>query len=120
MKLAHIGLAVLDLKRSLDFYSRVFSCKPAGTIEMGHVKICYLEGENFTLELLHYPDENTSRKTGLYDHIAIQVDDIEQETNRLKALGVEFLFDEPRSVPGGRFIIFCLGPDGERIELIQG
>jgi len=120
MKLAHIGLAVQDLERSLKFYTTVFSCQPTGRIDMEHVRIGYLEAEDFILELLQYTGENNRRTSGLYDHIALRVDNIEEEVTRLKTLGVEFLYDEPRPVPGGKLIIFCQGPDGERIELVQG
>ncbi len=120
MHLAHIGIAVKDLQRSLDFYSSLFSCKYSGKIEMEHVEILYLEAGNMTLELLKYAEDSTPRETGIFDHIAFQVNNMEEHLMRLKAAGIQLLFKEPRSIPGGKIIMFCLGPDGERIELVQG
>jgi hypothetical protein len=48
------------------------------------------------------------------------VSDLDSWMVRLRGLGVQLLDQEPIDVPEiGARILFCLGPDGERIELFD-
>jgi len=54
------------------------------------------------------------------DHLAFEVDDLDDWVPRLRASGVPLLDEAPVEVPAlGARILFCLGPDGERIELFE-
>jgi len=119
-KLAHIGIAVQDLQRSQEFYNRVLGCPVIESKEMPGLTLLYLQLGDQTLELLQYaPDPVTERSTGHYDHIALAVTDINEEMQRLSALGIGFAADFPRITPWGQRIAFFTGPDGERIELVE-
>jgi catechol 2,3-dioxygenase-like lactoylglutathione lyase family enzyme len=84
------------------------------------LNILYLQNGPLLLELLQYQqDPEPARTTGLFDHLAFTVTDIHQEVQRLKSQGITFIFEEPRQVFGNQTIIFLMGPDGERIELVQ-
>jgi catechol 2,3-dioxygenase-like lactoylglutathione lyase family enzyme len=54
------------------------------------------------------------------DHLALEVDDLDAWLARLRERGVRLLDEAPIEVPTlGARILFCLGPDGERIELFE-
>ena len=53
-------------------------------------------------------------------HVAFEVDDLDGWVTRLRQHGVRLLDEAPIEVPAlGARILFCLGPDGERIELLD-
>ena len=60
------------------------------------------------------------RPTGVVDHIAFEVHDLDAVLATLRACGVRLLHDEPPRVPAvGARIAFCLGLDAERIKLFE-
>lgn len=119
-KLAHIGMVVNDCERSGLFYCKALGCKKLGEFQDDKMKFIYLTLGDQIIELIQYlGGEGNLRLPGPIDHIAIEVSDIYAEVARLKNMEIEFLSDSPREVLGGRKIIFLLGPDGERIELVQ-
>ena len=118
--LAHVGLVVADADRSAQFYTQVLGM----TIGLSHVtdnlKIVNLHSGVLTLELLEYiPAPPVKRGAGFFDHIAFTVADLDSAVERLQEQGVPFETEAPRQAVGHR-IIFCAGPDGERIELMEG
>jgi lactoylglutathione lyase len=120
MKLAHIGMAVSDCEKSSSFYCEILGCEKFGEHHDEKKKFIYLNLGNQIIELIQYlGEEGKTRLAGPIDHLAIEVEDILTEVARIKNLGVNFLFDSPQEIFGGKKIIFFLGPDGERIELIQ-
>jgi len=119
-RLAHIGIAVQDLPRSQDFYTGILGCTITDHKEMPGLALVYLELGDQTLELLQYSaDPVMDRQTGHYDHIALVVEDLMEEMQRLSDLGIDFSAEFPRTTPWGQRIAFFNGPDGERIELVE-
>ncbi len=119
LALAHLGLVVADADRSAQFYTRVLGL----TIGLSHVtdnlKIVNLHTGTMTIELLEYiPAPPVKRGAGLFDHIAFTVADLDSAVEKLRKLGVPFETETPRQAIGHR-IIFFVGPDGERIELME-
>ena len=118
LALAHLGLVVTDADRSAQFYTRVLGL----TIGLSHLtdnlKIVNLHTGTLTIELLEYiPAPPAKRGAGFFDHIAFMVADLDAAVERLQGQGVPFETETPRQALGHR-IIFCAGPDGERIELM--
>jgi lactoylglutathione lyase len=119
-KLAHIGIAVGDCKRSAQFYQEVLGCEYLEEFENETNKIIFLTLEGNILELIQHKDITSEyRPAGPIDHLALTVNDIAAEVARLKNLGITCLFEEPRVVLDGKKIMFFSGPDGEKIEFIQ-
>lgn len=115
----HTGIVVKDLQKSVEFYSHVFGFTITDTYETDQIKIVSLDAGGITLELLQYSNDIIDhRQTGICDHIAFSVQNVDNCVVKLKALQVEFLFDKPKEIFNKK-IIFFLGPDGERIELIE-
>ena len=86
MRFEHVAIMVSDLERSIHFYSEVFGMKILRKTSMPHAFLCL---GNDALEII--PDKEVSQKTPrpLF-HIAFYTDKpIEEEANRLKAMGIE-------------------------------
>jgi catechol 2,3-dioxygenase-like lactoylglutathione lyase family enzyme len=124
--LAHNGLIVKDMQRSLDFYMDAlgFECYykaelPAGN---GMKKLSFLRCGTCEIELAQLPmDEEKSE--GVVDHIALIVDDVDAMMRRLSKKGVKFETEKPEDLlmlfERRVKYIFLHGPDGERIELTE-
>jgi catechol 2,3-dioxygenase-like lactoylglutathione lyase family enzyme len=123
-RLVHIGLTVRDLEKMVDFYTKVLGLTVdsevphprGGTIVFLHAE----DGE--AIEMIRYdnpkPHEGRDRlRTGLH-HFGFRVDDIGQEYQRLKALGVEFDGVIKLNTSNDLTVHFW-DPEGNRIHLTQ-
>lgn len=124
MRLLHTMLRTGNLQRSIDFYTEVLGMTLLRQKE-------YPQGE-FTLAFLGYGDEAKNTVIELtynwgvdhydmgsgYGHIAIEVDDVYQATERIKAQGCKILRDAGPMNAGSTIIAFVEDPDGYPIELI--
>ncbi len=113
-KIDHIGIAVLDPARALQTFSEALGLKlelveeiPSQQLISYHLKV----GESH-IELLHATDPDSviakflaKRGPGVH-HVALQVDDLEAERDRLTALGLEPLTPEPFIGAGGKKVLF--------------
>ncbi|MGB9791287.1 MAG: VOC family protein [Thermacetogeniaceae bacterium] len=117
----HVGIVVSDAERSASFYVETLGYEVVEKNEDARLKAVYLKKGDQVVELLEYlGSEKQQRRAGVIDHLAYRVDDLERVVSELREKGVEPLFDSPRLVFGGRKkIIFFVGPDGERLELVQ-
>ncbi len=123
--LAHIGVYVSDIERSVTFYEKIlgFECYEKADIEdpSGVIRIAFVKNGSCVIELVQKPDA-TQKPDGPIDHIAMLVDDIDAAMADLRAKGVTFETDEPVDLPmvlnGVRYAFFC-GPDGEHLEINQ-
>jgi len=122
--LDHVGIAVSDLSKSLDFYHRLlgFPVVEEHEVEKFDLRIVFLKAGEAMIELLHYRSEKGApppqKPLGLR-HLTFLVDDVDEEYKRLKMMGVNFVRAPTVIVPGRIKNAFFLGPDGELIELIE-
>jgi len=117
--LHHAGLYVASLERSIAFYREIFGLEVAERFDFGDEQLALLRVGNRRLELMQSPGVS-SRASGVVDHVALQVDDLDAAIERLALAHVPLLDEAPLQVlPLRARILFCLGPDGERIELIE-
>ncbi len=139
MGIHHINIVVSDLALSSDFFQLFgFTIVHKKTIQgdwldkvtsLKNVRANYLSlkhEESFvTLELLQYqnpvgnadPQISSPNQIG-FRHIALDVNNIQNEINRLTTLGVES-FGEIQVNSYGRKMCYFTGPDGILLELIQ-
>lgn len=121
---AHVGLYIKDVERSKKYYEEIlgFTCVSEFTNDFGD-QLAFMKSENMILELIQHKVW-MDRKDGLFDHIAMQVDDIEAVSAHLKTKGVEFedeIYFETRISHfknGVKYQAFR-GPDGEHLEIYQ-
>jgi lactoylglutathione lyase len=116
--LAHIGVMVTDLPRSVAFYQKTFAAQVLEQYDKPHVAIALLDVAGVPIELLQFKNA-APRPAGVVDHVSLLADDVRAEVARLQSLGVTFEPDSPREVLDGCVAAFFSGPDGERIELFQ-
>ena len=124
MRILHTMLRTGDLQRTIGFYTDVL-----GMLLLRQQE--YPEGE-FTLAFLGYGDESANTVIELtynwgvesydmgsgYGHIAIEVDDVYQATEEIRARGGKVIRDAGPMNAGTTIIAFVEDPDGYPIELI--
>lgn len=118
---AHIGIVVKNMDKSLDFYTTVLGCVLAESYRDERVHLAFIKAGQQTIELIQYQEDSVKvRGAGIVDHIAFAVTDIEAEMAKLQQHNVPLLFEQPRESCGGKIkILFFTGPDGERLEFVQ-
>lgn len=116
--LDHVGVHVADLETSVAFYEAVFGLTVATRFSLGAEQLVFLSAGAQRLELI--ADGRGRRQTGVVDHLALAVENLNDWQLRLRDRGVRVLDPQPIDVaPLGARILFCLGPDDERIELVE-
>jgi lactoylglutathione lyase len=123
--LVHTCVRVQDIDASVRFYEALgFERRGRLNFDTAFNVYLGLPGDGDRLELTVNDDREQPYDLGDgYNHIALVVDDLEQQLAALKAtLGVEP--EKPPFHPGGRaelpHIAFVQDPDGYRVELIDG
>lgn len=122
--LVHTCVRVRDIDASVRFYEALgFERRGRLNFDTAFNVYLGLPGDGDRLELTVNDDREQPYDLGDgYNHIALVVDDLEQQLADLKAtLGVEP--EKPPFHPGGRaelpHIAFVQDPDGYRVELID-
>lgn len=118
LNMAHVGVVVKDLDKSVLFYTKVLECEISGNHEDERLKIVYLKAGNSTIELLKYKQDDNDRGKGIIDHVAFYVMSMEEALKKVEEYGSKMLFDKPKDMKFQK-IMFFLGPDSERIEFIE-
>jgi lactoylglutathione lyase len=123
----HTMLRVMDLDKSIDFYTRLLGMKllrrrdfPSGKFTLAFV--AYGEGNPGAaeIELTHNWERKEPYDIGsAYGHIAIAVPDIYKTCERLAEEGVKIPRAPGPMAHGGSVIAFIEDPDGYKIELIE-
>ena len=126
-KVSHIGLAVNNLEEARAFFEENFALPGKGAERFGEMLFSFIPTEGTNLELLQStrPDGVIAkfiRKRGQgIHHIALEVDDIQGELDRLKANGVKLINEKPYPNAHKDLVAF-LHPSstyGILIELVQ-
>ncbi len=121
--LIHTMIRILDEERSLGFY-RAFGFSEVGRQRVGGdtatVIFLALPGDGARLELTLNDGRTEPYELGeAYGHIALTVDEMDQELARLAAAGISPEREPYEAYPGGPKICFVRDPDGYRIELLS-
>ena len=123
MKFLHTMLRVVDLEKSIEFYTNVLGMSVQERFENTEYRYTLVfvgfEGQDTTIELTHNWDTNSYERGNAFGHIALGVEDIYSTCDQIKNLGGN-VTREPGPVLGGEtHIAFITDPDGYQIELIQ-
>lgn len=123
-KMIHSMVRVLDEARSVAFYDTAFGLKVAERLDFPNFTLVYLSNaeSSFELELTINKGETTPYALGNgYGHLAVSVDDLEAEHQRMTEAGLS-----PRKIvnfaPAGEVVakfFFIQDPDGYEIEVLQ-
>ena len=128
-KIEHIGIAVKDLKESEELFEKLLGEKPYKTEEVKPegVITSFFKVADQKVELLHATRKESpvsrfieKRNEGMH-HLALHVDSIKKEVERLQGLGFEFISTTPKKGADNKMIVF-LDPkttNGVLIELCE-
>jgi len=128
-KIEHIGIAVEDLGKSEELFEKLLGVKPykKENVQTEGVTTSFFKIADQKLELLHAISENSPIKKFIdkgnegVHHIALHVESIEKEVERLEGLGFEFISSTPKKGADNKMIVF-LHPkttNGVLIELCE-
>ncbi len=127
-KFDHVALAVPDAKEAMALLSKLFGFEEGEIREdpQAGFKSTLIHKEEVTLELLQPAGAQgmvqkflEKRGAGLH-HLSIQVDNLDAEIRRLKALGAQFISEEPMQIDEAKIIfIHPRSTNGLLIELKQ-
>jgi len=125
-RLLHTMIRVMDLEKSLDFYTRLLGMKllRRKDYESGRFTLAFVgygeEAEETVVELTHNWDQKEPYAMGgAFGHLAVGVPDIYGTCARLQKAGVKIPRPPGPMKHGGSVIAFIEDPDGYKIELIE-
>ncbi|MCX6829242.1 MAG: methylmalonyl-CoA epimerase [candidate division Zixibacteria bacterium] len=115
-RLAHIGIAVADMEKAIDVFTRLLGSKPSQISELAaqKVKIAFFPGMGGSgdIELVAPLGEGSTVKKfiqkngeGLH-HLCIKVSNIDAKLKELAEQGYRLIDDNPRIGAGGHKIAF--------------
>ena len=125
MRILHTMIRVVDLDKSIDFYTNIFGMKelrrkdyPDGKFTLAFVGYGD-EKSNTVIELTHNWETKSYELGNAFGHIAIAVDDAYKACDEIAAKGGNVVRPAGPMKHGGGVIAFVKDPDGYMIELIQ-
>jgi methylmalonyl-CoA/ethylmalonyl-CoA epimerase len=129
VRIEHIGIAVNDLKASIELYEQLLNtpCYKTEAVESEFVETAFFKVGDSKIELLEASNPDSAiakfiaKKGQGIHHIAYEVENIHSEMKRLEALGFELLNKEPKRGADNKLVCF-LHPKtsgGVLVELCQ-
>ena len=125
MQLLHTMLRVVDLDKSIEFYTNVLGMKllrrkdyPDGKFTLAFVGYGD-ESETAVIELTHNWETKSYQLGNAFGHIAIGLPDIHKACDAVKGKGGKVTREPGPMKFGSSVIAFVEDPDGYKIEFIQ-
>lgn len=125
MRLLHTMLRVVDLDRSIAFYTEVLGMRllrrhdyPEGKFTLAFVGY-QDESEGAVIELTHNWGVDSYELGTAYGHIALEVPDAYAACEAIKVRGGKVVREAGPMKHGTTVIAFVEDPDGYKVELIQ-
>lgn len=118
---AHIGLPTNDLKKTIEFYKSLgFEVILETYNEKAKEKVAFLQIQNYFIE--SFENGQAVMADGAYQHVALDVRDIEEMYKKICENGYEVITDGIEQLPfwdNGVKFFMIKGPNEERIEFCQ-
>lgn len=120
----HISINVVNIRETLDFYTRILGLEQLQTVDFGDFEITYLSLPNGSrLELFDYRATNQSHprqesEVGLR-HIAFEVEGVAAHEKHLRDLGVEITLQTCELPELGVRVLLFLDPNGVTLEFCE-
>jgi lactoylglutathione lyase len=125
-RLAHTMIRVTDLKKSLDFYTRMLGMQILRSTDYPDGKFTNTfvgygpEASYPAVELTHNWDQDQPYDMGGgWGHLAVEVPDVYETCQQLEKEGVKITRAPGPMKHGTRNIAFIEDPDGYKIELLE-
>lgn len=129
IRIEHIGIAVSDLKASIELYEQLLNtpCYKTEAVESEMVETAFFRVGDSKIELLEASNPDSAiakfiaKKGQGIHHIAYEVENIYAEMKRLSALGFELLNTEPKHGADNKLVCFLhpKSSGGVLVELCQ-
>jgi len=125
-KIFHVAVEVPDLNEAIDFYTKILDLTLVSRHKLPEKKleVAFISGEGCEIELMSY--ENSKDKKFVeeeyshFQHLAFEVDNIDEAMNRLSEKGIVFDSAEPIPVFGGKVYYNTFrGPGQELLEIAE-
>ncbi len=135
--LNHVGLSVVNLEKSVKFYTEVLGMeidyrayhegKPISDVvgvKKANLQVCVVRKGDCKIELIEYGNRvdpkghKRQNEPGLI-HISFEVDDVDEVYQTVRDLGYEFYSQPMVTRPGGPRICYFKGPDDVTMELYE-
>ena len=119
--LQHIGLPTNDLDETIRFYELLGFENVYQTVnEKANERVAFLQFGSLMVET--YENRNAALKEGAWDHVALDVTDIDAAYQFAKEQGFPFVEEEIQFLPfwskGVKYFVI-LGPNKEKVEFCQ-
>jgi len=118
----HLAVVGTDVARAAKFYGEVLGFRESNRLETTHSgTIIFMTLGGTQIELFGNAKPGAGAQEGRragYTHMALLVEGIDAEHERMTKLGVTFDM-KPTSVESGMRLAFFKDPDGNTIELMQ-
>lgn len=125
MRLLHTMLRVGDLDRSIAFYTELLGMKllrrndyPEGRFTLAFLGYGEI-ADSTVLELTHNWDTDSYELGNGFGHLAIEVDDVYQACDAIRAKGGNVVREAGPMKHGSTILAFVEDPDGYKIELLS-
>lgn len=118
MLINHVGVVVNDMNESKDFYSSVLGGKVEHEFENDSVHLVFMDFGNGIIEFIKRKNVDFHGATGVVEHIAFTVDNIEKAIEKLKTFKVQFISETPKLIDNKK-VFFFQGPNGEKLEIVE-
>ncbi|MGM0379739.1 MAG: methylmalonyl-CoA epimerase [Bacillota bacterium] len=123
LKVDHIGIAVNNLEETIKFYKDALGLPLEGVeeVEEQKVKVAFLPVGDTEIELLESTSEDgpiakfIERNGEGMQHIAFEVEDIEEAIEYMESKGMRMIDKEPRYGAGGAKIAFVHPKSSHRV-----
>ncbi len=124
MRLLHTMLRVGNMERSIRFYCDIMGMKLLRQKDYpdGKFSLAFLgygdESQHTAIELTHNWETDSYELGNAFGHLAIEVDDVYQATDRIRQQGGKIIREAGPMNAGTTIIAFVEDPDGYAIELL--
>lgn len=122
-KMEHTAIIVANMDHAIQYYSDMFGFKVRlrGSSKTREMAFLYLEEQpSMEIELIRDIDPiGEYSKSGIVNHLAFAVEDINQAISHYKKKGIKFLSTQPKSTLEGGLMILFYGPNGEFLQLVE-
>ena len=121
MDVIHTAICVSDIEDAREFFVDALGLEEKWSFTLGGVENVYIGGDHGEIQLRYDPDQDdpTPDRTTL-DHLAVSVDDVDTETERMVDETGCPVVDGPLTIEEANArVSFIEGPDGYVIELVE-
>lgn len=126
-KIEHLGIAVKNLNVSIALYEKLFQtpCYKTEAVESEGVKTAFFQIGESKIELLEASNPESpiakflEKRGAGFHHVAFEVDDIDNEIERLSSEGFQLIHTSPKDGADNKRIAFLhpKSSDGLLVEL---